>query len=208
MLMRRKAKMMTTLNELNNAAATRRVGKQGTVVSLIAASRVLTLKGQRPAIALEAGDQVMTRNNGLQTIRSVIRRDAAAQLVHIKAGSLGEELPESDLVVAADDMIKLADTDDMIAASELVGRDGITAMEDTVAIIDVMFDDCVTLLVEGVWVDAAKVAKEETAAELTEMFPGLKLSAAPFKADRTVLNPAVAKLLSDVNDSLSVNAEA
>jgi len=200
--------MMTTLNELNNAAAaTRRVGKQGAVVSLISASRVLTLKGQRPAVALEAGDQVMTRNNGLQTIRFVARRDAeAAKMVHIKAGSLGEELPESDLVVEADHMIKLASEEDMIAASELVGRDGITALEAEVAIVDVMFDDCVTLLVEGVWVDASTVAKEDTAAELNEQFPGLKLSAAPFKADRTVLNPAVAKLLADVNDSLSVNA--
>ncbi|WP_407493312.1 Hint domain-containing protein [Pseudooceanicola sp. MF1-13] len=201
---------MTMLNELNNAAAaTRRVGKQGAVVSLIAASRVLTLKGQRPAVALEAGDQVMTRNNGLQTIRFVARRDAeTAQMVHIKAGSLGEALPESDLVVAATDMVKMADAEDMIAAADLVGRDGITALEADVAIVEIMFDDCVTLLVEGVWVDAAAVAKEDTAEELTEKFPGLKLSAAPFKADRTALNPAVEKLLSDVIDSLSVDADA
>jgi len=70
---------------------------------------IATPKGNRPVETLCEGDQVITRDNGMQTIKWAGRRTILrAELLNspqlrpilIKAGALGDDLPQRDMMVS------------------------------------------------------------------------------------------------------------
>ena len=70
---------------------------------------ITTLRGEKPVEELAAGDRVITRDNGLQTIRRIIRRDfdygqlsvaPHLQPVLVTIGAVGRGLPERDMLVS------------------------------------------------------------------------------------------------------------
>jgi hypothetical protein len=76
---------------------------------LIEGSTVMTLTGARPVQDLRPGDRIITRA-GVLVLRDIdVRRDRHARLVRISASALGNERPDEDIVVAADQPILVRD---------------------------------------------------------------------------------------------------
>jgi hypothetical protein len=103
------------------------------VASFTNGTSICTLKGEVPVEELVVGDRVITRDNGLQTIKRITRRDldygqlAAAQHLQpilVMAGALGNALPERDTLVSPNLRILqstgLDATDSLAAAKNLV----------------------------------------------------------------------------------------
>jgi len=72
-------------------------------------TRITTLKGEVPVEELSTGDRVVTRDNGLQSLRRILRRDfdfgQLSVVPHLKpvlvtTGSLGKDLPERDMLLS------------------------------------------------------------------------------------------------------------
>jgi hypothetical protein len=70
---------------------------------------ITTLKGEVPVEGLRAGDRVVTRDNGLQTVRRIARRDfdygqlaivPHLQPILVTVGALGNGLPERDMLLS------------------------------------------------------------------------------------------------------------
>lgn len=92
--------------------------KTESALPIMAGTLIDTVDGPRPVEALEVGDLVRTKDNGFQKIRWIAARtldraalDNASQLrpIRIKAGALGENKPERDLVVSPEHCILLDD---------------------------------------------------------------------------------------------------
>ncbi len=76
---------------------------------LVEGSTVMTLKGARAVEALRPGDRILTRA-GAMVLRDIeVRCDRQARLVRISASALGNERPDEDIVVAADQPILVRD---------------------------------------------------------------------------------------------------
>ena len=81
-----------------------------TVICLAKSTLISTPKGHRKIETLSIGDEVMTENGsivsvkwiGRQTIPTVFCLAARVRLVRVRAGALGDGLPERDLVLTAD----------------------------------------------------------------------------------------------------------
>ncbi|MGQ0565917.1 MAG: Hint domain-containing protein [Gemmobacter sp.] len=76
---------------------------------LVEGSIVMTLKGARAVEALAPGDRIVTRAGALVLRDIAVRRDRHARLVRISASALGNERPDEDIVVAADQPILVRD---------------------------------------------------------------------------------------------------
>ena len=72
-------------------------------------TKICTLKGETPVEELSVGDRVVTRDNGLQTVRRIFRRHydygqlssvKHLQPILVSAGALGKELPEQDMLLS------------------------------------------------------------------------------------------------------------
>lgn len=61
---------------------------------------VLTLRGEVPVEQLRSGDRVITRDMGAQTLRGITRHFGTTTT--IAAGSIGQNRPERDMCVHAD----------------------------------------------------------------------------------------------------------
>ncbi len=89
----------------------------GTVPCFVTGTLILTATGERPVETLEAGDLVVTRDNGLQPLRWVGRKEIAAVSdmqdnyypVCIPAHSFGAGKPAQDLYVSPRHRIMVAD---------------------------------------------------------------------------------------------------
>jgi hypothetical protein len=88
---------------------------------------ICTLKGEVPVEDLQVGDRVITRDNGLQTVKRISRRDidygqlAASrhlQPILVMAGALGHGLPERDTLVSPN--LRLLHASDVDGADRLV----------------------------------------------------------------------------------------
>ncbi|MCH2076539.1 MAG: Hint domain-containing protein [Rhodobacteraceae bacterium] len=118
------------------------------IVCFTPGTTIATPKGEMAVETLRPGDKVMTRDNGIQEIAWTGARDlssaevAAAQdlrPVMIKAGALGPNLPERDMMVSPQHRVLLAndrtqlyfeEREVLVAAKHLVGMKGITRMGD------------------------------------------------------------------------------
>ena len=120
---------------------------------------VATPQGERPVQDLSVGDRVITRDNGIQEIRWVGKRDmtgeeltAAQHLrpVLIRQGALGRGLPERDMLVSPQHRVLMSsdktalyfdESEVLVAAKHLTDMEGIDVVDVSgTTYIHVMFD--------------------------------------------------------------------
>ncbi|PWJ20377.1 Hint domain-containing protein [Jannaschia seohaensis] len=161
---------------------------------------IATPQGEVPVEALRVGDRVITRDNGMQTIRWIGRRDVTlAEMVAtdawcpvlIRQGALGHGLPERDMIVSPQHRVLVVDDDALlyfeerevlIAAKHLVGRRAIERMAPrAVSYIHVMFDAHQVILSDGAWTESFQPGDDSLAGlqdaqreELLSLFPDLR----------------------------------
>jgi len=161
---------------------------------------IATPRGEVPIEGLRLGDRIITRDNGLQTIRWIGRRDLSARItlnhehlapVRICKGALGNDLPERDMVVSPNhrmlvghdkSILHCDEGEVLVAAKHLTGLMGVRQLQavDTVYL-HLMFDDHQVILANGAWSesfqpDAGVLAGIGNAQrlELLSLFPALK----------------------------------
>jgi len=182
-----------------------------------------TLRGRVAVEALEAGDQVLTRDHGYQPLAWTGRRDLtedelaacpAVAPVRIAAGALGRNLPERDLIVSprhrmlitgARAELMFGEREVLVAAGDLTGLPGVSRVAGGgVSYIHVMCETHQIIRAEGAWTESFQPAEAvinalgaETKAELLGLFPELATPAgrAGYASARPVLNGAEVRVL-------------
>ncbi len=184
---------------------------------------IATPKGERPVEELKVGDRVITRDNGIQEIRWVGHKPmtwrdlgAAKHLkpILIRAGSLGNGLPERDMWVSPNHRVLVAndrtalyfeESEVLVAAKHLVDNKGISQI-DTMGTVYVhfMFDQHEVVLSNGAWTESfqpgdysLKGVGNAQRAEIYELFPELEHARGleGYGAARRVLKKHEARLL-------------
>ena len=161
---------------------------------------IATPRGERRVEDLREGDKILTRDNGIQEIRWVGRRDmtradllAAPHLcpVLIRAGSLGNGLPERDMLVSPNHRMLVANErtalyfeehEVLVAAKHLVDNRGIRSVETLgTSYLHFLFDRHEVVLANGAWTESFQPGDQTLGgmgnaqrAEIFELFPDLK----------------------------------
>ncbi|WP_420860155.1 Hint domain-containing protein [Marivivens marinus] len=134
---------------------------------------IATPKGERLVEDLREGDRIITRDNGIQEIAWVGRKEMAGrQLVQnphlkpilIRAGALGNGLPERDMLVSPNHRVLVAseltqlyfeESEVLAAAKHLVGAPGIHAVDVmNTSYIHFMFERHEVVLSNGSWTES------------------------------------------------------
>ncbi|GGE03612.1 intein N-terminal splicing region [Gemmobacter megaterium] len=160
---------------------------------------IATPRGEIPVEDLREGDRVITRDNGIQQIRWTGRRDMSAgdfavaphlRPVLIRKGSLGNGLPERDMMVSPNHRLLVANDrtalyfdehEVLVAAKHLVG-DGIKSiMSSGTSYIHFMCDRHEVVLSDGAWTETFQPGDQTLKGmgnaqrnEIFELFPELK----------------------------------
>ena len=184
---------------------------------------IATPKGEVPVESLKAGDRVITRDNGIQEIRwagqkSLGWKELAAnphlKPVLIRQGSLGNGLPERDMMVSPNHRMLVANDrtalyfdehEVLVAAKHLVAGVGIQAIDSIgTTYIHFMFDRHEVVLGNGAWTESfqpgdmtLKGMGNAQRAEIFELFPELRTDAGlnDYQAARRTLKRHEARLL-------------
>jgi len=161
---------------------------------------IVTAKGECRVEDLAVGDRVITRDNGMQKIRWIGKRDMhAAELARashlrpilIRQGALGNDLPERDLTVSPNHRVLIAndktalyfdDREVLVAAKHLTGMEGVEVSDVAeTTYIHIMFDHHEVILSDGAWTESFQPGDESLAsigdaqkAEIFELFPELQ----------------------------------
>lgn len=161
---------------------------------------IATPQGARPVEDLRAGDKVVTRDNGIQEIRWVGSKIMAGggseamrrlQPVLIRAGALGNGLPERDMLVSPSHRVLVScrrtelyfeESEVLAAAKHLVGRPGIErAAPASVTYLHFMCDHHEVVLSNGAWTESfqpgdwsLKGIDAAQRAEIFGLFPELR----------------------------------
>jgi len=186
---------------------------------------IATPRGERYVEELKAGDRIITRDNGIQEIRWVGRKEISGtslvgaphlRPVLIKAGALGNGLPERDMMVSPNHRLLVSNSQTQLyfdenevlaAAKHLVGGAGIHTIDVMkVSYIHFMFDRHEVVLSNGAWTEsfqpgdhALKGVGNAQRTEIMELFPSLQTARGVdnFVAARKVLTKHEVKLLVD-----------
>ncbi len=160
---------------------------------------IATPKGERLAEELREGDRVITRDNGIQEIRwigakkmdwKLLTANEHLKPVLIKAGSLGNDLPERDTLVSPNHRILVAndrtalyfeEREVLVAAKHLVNNKNIKIVDTMgTAYIHFMFDNHEVVLSNGAWTESfqpgdysMKGIGNAQRTEIFELFPEL-----------------------------------
>ncbi len=184
---------------------------------------IATPRGEVLVESLKAGDRVITRDNGIQQIRWVGRRDlnwadlaANSHLkpVLIRQGSLGNGLPERDMMVSPNHRMLVANDrtalyfeehEVLVAAKHLIGGRGVRSIDSAgTSYIHFMFDRHEVVLSDGAWSESfqpgdltLKGIGNAQRAEIFDLFPELKTEAGleDYAAARKTLKRHEAALL-------------
>lgn len=161
---------------------------------------IATPRGERRVEDLREGDKILTRDNGIQEIRWVGRRDmtradllAAPHLrpVLIRPGSLGNGLPERDMLVSPNHRMLVANErtalyfeehEVLVAAKHLVDNRTIRTVETLgTSYLHFLFDRHEVVLANGAWTESFQPGDQTLGgmgnaqrAEIFELFPDLK----------------------------------
>lgn len=161
---------------------------------------IATPRGEVPVESLRAGDKVMTRDNGMQEIRwtgakSMTWADLSAnpqmKPVLVRAGSLGNGLPERDMMVSPNHRLLVANDrtalyfdehEVLVAAKHLAGSAGMHSVDTAgVTYIHFMFDRHEVVLSNGAWTESfqpgdytLKGMGDAQRTEIFDLFPDLK----------------------------------
>jgi len=168
-----------------------------------AGTQIATPKGARKVSDLQVGDRIITRDNGIQDIRWIGRRNLSAaeltrnphlQPVLIGQGALGNGLPDRDLFVTPNHRLLVSsdktalyfdDTEALVAAKHLVGLPGVGFAEAAkTTFVHFMFEYHELVLADGLWIESFQTSDQSRQGggnaqrlELLELFPALKKSA-------------------------------
>ncbi len=184
---------------------------------------IATPRGEVPVESLQAGDKVVTRDNGIQEIRWTgekaltgqdLRLNSHLQPIFIKRGALGNGLPEQDMMVSPNHRLLVANDrtqlyfdehEVLVAAKHLVGTQGVHAVEAIgVNYIHFMFDRHEVVLSNGAWTESfqpgdytLKGMGNAQRTEIFELFPELKSEKGleDYQAARRTLKRHEARLL-------------
>lgn len=184
---------------------------------------IATPKGERLVEDLREGDRVITRDNGLQEIRWVGRRDLNADELHraphlqpvlIRAGALGHGLPERDMMVSPQHRMLIQhernalyfdEREVLAAARHLTGMDGVdTVATRATSYIHFMCDRHEVVLSNGAWTESFQPGEQVLDGmgaaqrdEIFELFPDLRNVAGlgAYRAARRSLKRHEAQLL-------------
>lgn len=163
---------------------------------------IATPVGERRIEELQVGDRVITRDNGIQEIRWVGRRemsgDELARAQHlrpvlIQQGALGRGLPERDMLVSPQHRVLMAsdktelyfdESEVLVAAKHLTFMDGIDVVDVSgTTYIHVMFDQHEVILSDGAWTESFQpgdmtlnTMTDAQRSEILELFPELENS--------------------------------
>lgn len=177
---------------------------------------IATGTGEVPIETLRVGDKVITRDNGLQEIlwigrRSFSGRDLARNRhlspILIKAGALGDGLPERDMrlspnhrVLVSSDQTALyfEEREVLASAKHLVNHRGVYLVESLgVAYIHLLFDGHQVVLSNGCWSESFQPTDRSLSAignaqrqEVLEIFPDIRDVLTAFAPARKVLSQA------------------
>ncbi|MFZ7090679.1 Ig-like domain-containing protein [Primorskyibacter sp. 2E233] len=161
---------------------------------------IATPQGERLVEELQVGDRVITRDNGIQAIKWIGRKNLTghdlARKPHfrpilIQKGALGNNLPEHDMLVSPNHRVLVAndktalyfeEREVLVAAKHLTGLDGVDEVESLgVAYIHVMFDQHEVILSNGAWTESfqpgdytLKGIGNAQRQEIFELFPELE----------------------------------
>lgn len=184
---------------------------------------IATPKGEVPVENLVEGDKVITRDNGIQQIRWVGARaltwadftvNPHLKPVLVKRGSLGNDLPEQDMLVSPNHRLLVANErtalyfdehEVLVAAKHLVGAAGVAAIDAIgTTYLHFMFDRHEVVLSNGAWTESfqpgdytLKGMGNAQRNEIFEIFPELKTDAGleGYHAARRTLKRHEASLL-------------
>jgi Ca2+-binding RTX toxin-like protein len=184
---------------------------------------IATPKGEVPVEFLKAGDRVITRDNGIQEIRWTGQKqlgwkDLAAnphlKPVLIRQGSLGNGLPERDMLVSPNHRMLVANDrtalyfdehEVLVSAKHLVSGAGIQTIDSVgTTYIHFMFDRHEVVLGNGAWTESFQPGDQTLGgmgnaqrSEIFELFPELKTEEGvnDYQAARRTLKKHEAKLL-------------
>lgn len=184
---------------------------------------VATPKGERLVEELREGDKVLTRDNGIQEIRWVGRRDltrtdlmAAPHLkpVLIKAGCLGKGLPERDMMVSPNHRMLVTNErtalyfeehEVLVAAKHLIDNRGVKTVETLgTSYLHFLCDRHEVVLANGAWTESFQPGDQTLGgmgnaqrSEIFEIFPDLQTRSGidDFAAARKTLKKHEAALL-------------
>lgn len=185
---------------------------------------IATPKGEVPVEQLREGDKVFTRDNGIQELRWTGSRNLdhadlttspEFQPILIKAGSLGQGLPENDLLLSPNHRVLMTgeratlyfeESEVLSAAKHLVGMDGVAQVETpAITYIHMLFDRHEVILSNGAWTESFQPSDyslggvlDAQRAEIIKLFPELAHlnGGTGWAAARKVLKRHEAKLLS------------
>jgi hypothetical protein len=133
-------------------------------------NRIETETGEVSAARLRAGDRIVTREGINRPLLDVlvVERGAstgATAAVVIPQGALGPELPEADLVLAADQAILVTgpklhlvtgEDEGLLVAADLVGKvAGVVPVTGPKLLIRLVFEATEIISIDGLWVEAA-----------------------------------------------------
>lgn len=186
---------------------------------------IATPKGEIPVEALRIGDKVITRDNGMQEIRWIGKKDVGEQALEqashlrpvlVRAGSLGHGLPERDLLLSPNHRVLLMneqvgmlfdDREVLSSAKHLCGSDGVDVVKASgVTYWHILFDNHEVILSNGAWTEsfqpgdyALKGVGRAQRREIFELFPDLSdpLGQAAYGSARMTLKAHEAVLLDD-----------
>ena len=184
---------------------------------------IATPKGEVPVESLKAGDRVITRDNGIQEIRWTGQKvlgwhDLAAnphlKPVLIRQGSLGNGLPERDMMVSPNHRMLVANDrtalyfdehEVLVSAKHLVASQGIQTIDSVgTTYIHFMFDRHEVVLGNGAWTESFQPGDQTLGGmgnaqrtEIFELFPELKTAEGinDYQAARRTLKKHEARLL-------------
>lgn len=184
---------------------------------------IATPHGEVPAQDLRVGDKVLTRDNGVQEIAWIGRKNLSVQSltaeptlapVLIRKGALGHGLPERDLLVSpnhrmlqsnARTSLYFDEREVLVAAKHLVDGRSIQRVSDrSVTYVHFMCDAHQVVLSNGAWSESFQPGDHtmrgigvETRAEIEALFPALKTARgrAGYATARRVLKRHEAALL-------------
>jgi hypothetical protein len=161
---------------------------------------IATPEGERLIEDLKVGDRVITRDNGIQEIRWMGRKDLSSfeltrkphlNPVLIQKGALGKNLPEHDILVSPNHRVLVAndkaalyfeEREVLVAAKHLTSLDGVDeVISNGVAYIHIMFDQHEVVLSNGAWTESFQPGDyslrgigDAQRAEILELFPELE----------------------------------
>lgn len=173
-------------------------------------SMIATHRGETPVQHLAVGDRVITRDNGIQTVRwigktQMFLQDFQAEPhllpVFIRQGSLGKGLPERDMMVSPNHRIlvanertalRFAEREVLVAAKHLAAPGVHTVQSSGTTYIHFMCDRHEVVLADGVWTESfhpddqsLKGIGNAQRLEIFEIFPELRT-----EAGRAAFGPA------------------